>query len=102
MLDAMTHWTRLFPLFARKLSFEVSQIAQKYSQLPLIVHCSGLNTPFFMQRGNYAGCQEHNVGHLSTPGSPKIFGCFEHVSVSRKQRIGGSNRKFQVPLYCFF
>ena len=91
ILDAMTHWTRLFPVYSQKLSFEASQIPQKFLQLPLMVYCSAVNTPFLVHPGNYVECQELTVDRFYTPGSQVIFRSFEHVSVSRKQRIGGSN-----------
>ena len=82
-------------------SFEASQIAQKYLQLPLMVNCSAVNTPFLVHQGNYVGCQEHIVGRLSTPGSPVIFRPFEHISLSRKQPFGGSN-SISSPSLLFF
>ena len=107
MLDVMTHWTRLFPVYSQKLqklSFEASQIPQKYVQLLLMAYCSAVSTPFLVHPDNYIECQEPAVGRLCTPGSAVIFRSFEHVCVSRKQRIGGSNSSTQYfkSLYSFF
>ena len=95
MLDALINWTTLFPVYSQKMSFEASQIPQKCLQLPLMVYCSAVNTPFLVHPGNYVECQELTVGRLFTQGSPVIFRSFEHDSVSRKQRIGGSNSSTQ-------